>query len=41
MEGSAYGTGPGGVNTAFSPGFGGIIGGGVGCSVMLNYYWGD
>ncbi|GAA1153780.1 hypothetical protein F6W69_00835 [Microbacterium oxydans] len=41
MEGTAYGTGPGGVNTAFSPGFGGIIGGGVGCSVMLNYYWGD
>lgn len=41
VEGTAYGTGPDGVNTAFSPGFGGIVGGGAGCSVMFNYYWGD
>lgn len=39
VEGSAYGTDPDGVNTAFSRGFGGIIGAGVGCSVILNYYW--
>jgi RHS repeat-associated protein len=39
VEGTVYGTDPSGVNTAFSPGFGGMLGFGAACSIMFNYYW--
>ena len=39
IEGSAYGADTSGVSTAFSGGYGGVIGYGMGCSVMFNYYW--
>lgn len=39
VEGTVYGTDPSGVNTAFSPGFGGMLGLGAACSILFNYYW--
>ncbi|WP_433585479.1 PA14 domain-containing protein [Microbacterium hydrocarbonoxydans] len=39
VEGSMYGADPSGRTEAYSWGFGGVVGGGVGCSIMFNYYW--
>ncbi|MGH3690827.1 MAG: RHS repeat-associated core domain-containing protein [Microbacterium sp.] len=39
VEVSAYGVDTSGVDAAFSYGFGGVVGFGAGCAVIINYYW--